>query len=111
MTIKRDLARRVVSLYYSDEIALQAEYHFNKVVVSKGIPNEMPEYNIISEELIVNVIYESGLLESKSAARRMIKQGAVKLDGETIQDIQLKIQPKDQQILKVGKRRFLKVTK
>ena len=64
---------------------------------------------ISKEDLIVNVIFDSGLLKSKGEARRMIKQGAVKLDEERVDDIQATIQPDGEQILKVGKRRFLKV--
>ena len=55
------------------------------------------------------MIFNSGLLKSKGEARRMIKQGAVKLDGESITDIQATITPSGEQILKIGKRRFLKV--
>tara|TARA_B100000029_G_C17547972_1_gene949130 strand:+ start:614 stop:1822 length:1209 start_codon:yes stop_codon:yes gene_type:complete len=109
MDIKRELARRVVELYYDGETAQKAEHHFNTVVVGKGVPDDMPEFSLGSEDLIVNVIFDAGLLKSKGEARRMIKQGAVKLDGETIADIQATIAPKDDQILKVGKRRFLKV--
>ena len=111
MDVKRLLARKIVELYYDEESAILAEKHFNTVVVGKGIPNQMPEFILSSEELIVNVIANSGLLESKGAVRRMIKQGAVKLDGETITDIQASIKPQKEQILKVGKRRFLKVIK
>jgi len=55
------------------------------------------------------VIFDAGILQSKGEVRRMIKQGAVKLDGESITDIQATIAPSGEQILKVGKRRFLKV--
>jgi len=48
-------------------------------------------------------------LKSKGEARRMIKQSAVKLDGVIVDDIQATVSPKGEQILKVGKRRFLKV--
>ena len=109
MELKRELARAVVELYYDAETASQAEKHFNTVVVGKGIPDDIPEFALSSEDLIVNVIFDAGLLQSKGEARRMIKQGAVKLDGESITDIQAKISPKREQILKVGKRRFLKV--
>ena len=109
MDVKRNLARKIVELYYDEESAILAEQHFNTVIVEKGTPNQIPEFILSSEELIVNVIANSGLLESKGAARRMIKQGAVKLDGEKITDIQACITPKKEQILKVGKRRFLKV--
>ena len=109
MEVKRDLARAVVALYYDNKIAQQAEQHFNTVVVNKGVPNEIPEFKLQNEDLIVNVIFGSGLLKSKGEARRMIKQSAVKLDGVIVDDIQATISPKGEQILKVGKRRFLKV--
>ena len=109
MEVKRELARAVVELYYDAETANDAENHFNTVVVGKGIPDDIPEYTLSSEDQITNVIFNSGLLKSKGEARRMIKQGAVKLDGESITDIQATITPSGVQILKVGKRRFLKV--
>ena len=111
MEVKRDLARAVVALYYDNKIAQQAEQHFNTVVVKKGVPDEIPELKLQNEDLIVNVIFGSGLLKSKGEARRMIKQSAVKLDGVIVDDIQATISPRDEQILKVGKRRFLKVIK
>ena len=110
MEVKRELARNVVQLFFNQEIAEKAEVHFNTVVVGKGIPDEIPVYEMDSEDLIVNVIFSSGLLKSKGEARRMIKQGAVRLDDKKIDDIQASISPGDEQILKVGKRRFLKVT-
>ena len=110
MDVKRELARAVVALYYDDETATKAEDHFNTVVVGKGIPDDMPEYDLKGEDLIVNVLFDAGLLKSKGEARRMVKQGAVKLDGKPVDDIQTAITPNGDQILKVGKRRFLKVT-
>ena len=109
MEIKRLLARKIVSLFHNDELAEKAEKHFNEVVVGKGVPDDIPVYSISKEDLIVNIIFNSGLLKSKGEARRMIKQGAVKLDEERVDDIQATILPDREQILKVGKRRFLKV--
>ena len=109
MELKRDLARRIVSLYYDEKIALDAENHFNQVTVSKGIPDEIQEYQLKKEDLLVNIIADSGLLKSKSEARRMIKQSAVKIDGEAIKDIQYKVSVGDSFVLKVGKRKFLRV--
>ena len=110
MDVKRELARAVVALYFDDETATKAEDHFNTVVVGKGIPDDMPEYTLKGEDLIVNVLFDAGLLKSKGEARRMVKQGAVKLDGKPVDDIQKTLTPNGDQILKVGKRRFLKVT-
>ena len=109
MDVKRELARAVVALYYDDKTATKAEDHFNTVVVGKGIPDDMPEYSLKGEDLIVNVIFDAGLLKSKGEARRMVKQGAVKLDGKPVDDIIKTLNPNGEQILKVGKRRFLKV--
>ena len=109
MEIKRLLARMIVSLFHNDELAVKAERHFNEIVVGKGVPDDIPVYSISKEDLIVNIIFNSGLLKSKGEARRMIKQGAVKLDGKRVDDLQATILPDREQILKVGKRRFLKV--
>ena len=111
MDVKRDLARRIISLFYDENTALKAEEYFNSIVVKKGVPKDITEYQCENDESIVNIIFNSGLLESKGEARRMIKQGAVKLDGELISDINFSIKRKKnrESILKVGKRRFLKV--
>lgn len=109
MELKRDLARKIVSLYYDEKIALDAENHFNQVTVSKGMPDEIQEYQLKEEDFLVNIIADSGLLKSKSEARRMIKQSAVKIDGEAIKDIQYKVSVGDSFVLKVGKRKFLRV--
>ena len=109
MNIKRQLAREIVKFYYNEQTAKEAESYFNKIVVGKGIPNEIPCYKLESTDLLVNVIYNAGILKSKSEARRMIKQKAVKLDSNIIIDIQFMISPKTEQILKIGKRRFLKI--
>jgi len=110
MDVKRELARTVVGLYYDNKTATKAEDHFNTVVVGKGLPDDIPEYSLTGEDLIVNVLFDAGLLKSKGEARRMIKQRAVRLDGNPVDDIQTTITPNGDQILKVGKRRFLKVT-
>ena len=55
------------------------------------------------------LFFNSGLLKSKGEARRMIKQGAVRLDDVRISDLNSIVSPKGTQVLKVGKRRFLRV--
>ncbi len=109
MVVKRQLARDIVEFYYDKKTAKEAEFYFNKIVVGKGIPNEIPLYKLQSTDSLVNVIFNAGVLKSKSEARRMIKQKAVKLDSNIITDIHFMISPKNEQILKVGKRRFLKI--
>lgn len=110
MEIKRELARKIVELYYDKDKAIDAENYFNNITVSKGMPDVIDEYKIDEECLLVDIIVGSGLLNSKSEARRMIKQSAVRLDGKVVSDIQLALSPGKERMLKVGKRRFLKVT-
>ena len=110
MGLKRELARKIVTLYHDENKAIEAENHFNQVTVSKGVPDDIDDYQLKEDDLLVNIIADSGLLNSKSEARRMIKQSAVKIDGETVTDIHHKITTSDSFILKVGKRKFLKVS-
>ena len=110
MELKRELARKIVAVYHNENKAIEAENHFNQVTVSKGVPDDIDDYQLKEDDLLVNIIADSGLLNSKSEARRMIKQSAVKIDGETVTDIHHKITTSDSFILKVGKRKFLKVS-
>ncbi len=107
--IKRRLARMIVSLYYDDAAAQAAEEHFDNIFIQKGVPDEMPAASFDAETLLVDIIFDNGMVGSKSDARRMIKQGAVKLDGEQCKDIQHMLKPTDEMIVKVGKRRFLRL--
>tara|TARA_B100000073_G_scaffold82722_1_gene63367 strand:+ start:2655 stop:3866 length:1212 start_codon:yes stop_codon:yes gene_type:complete len=109
MEMKRLLARKVVELYYDSDSALDAENHFNTVVVSKGIPDNIEDFIIEEPMLLVDVIVKANMLSSKSEARRMIKQSAVKIDGNTVNDIYYKILVNENIILKVGKRKFLRI--
>jgi tyrosyl-tRNA synthetase len=65
---------------------------------------------LLGKPLLVNIIKDSGLAESTSEARRLIKQGGVKLDGEKVTDVNLELSPGRTFLLQVGKRRFKKIT-
>jgi len=107
--VKRLLARKIVELYYNADTAKKAEEHFDQVIVNKNIPNDLPEYHIEDEMLIVDVIFDSKMSSSKSEARRLIKQGAVSIDGEKINDTSATLNPGSVCVIKVGKRRFLQL--
>jgi tyrosyl-tRNA synthetase len=106
---KRLLARTLVELYYDNDSAKKAENHFDQVIVNKNIPEDMPEYHIKNEMLIIDIIFESKMSSSKSEARRLIKQGAVSIDGEKIDNPNLALTSDNICVIKVGKRRFLKL--
>lgn len=110
--LKRELARRLVALYHSEEAAVEAEREFDNIFVKKGLPDEMPEHkfdNDIKEVDIIDLIVQVGFAPSKGEARRLITQGGVTIDGEKIDDIKTIIKTDKTRILKVGKRNFIKL--
>ena len=108
--IKRRLARELVAVYHSKEKALEAERNFDRIFVQKAIPDKMEEYTLVEEKQLLEILLEAGLIKSKGEGRRLVKQKAVIIDGETCTDELFQIVPGDKEIvLKVGKSRFLKV--
>ncbi len=107
---KAKLAYEIVKLLHSEEDAKRAEEHFNRVFREKKIPDNIPEFELPKEGLnIVEILYRSGLVTSKSEARRLINQRAVKLNGEPVTNIDTVLKRDGEKVLKVGKRKFLKL--
>ncbi len=117
MKLKEDLAKSIVSFYYSKEIAQEEALKFDYVFKKGGIPSKIPCYYLKENELLGNEIWIVKLLQltnlakSRSDARRLIQQGGVKLDEERIDNVNLKINLNDEYILQVGKRKFVRVIK
>lgn len=104
---KRLLARSLVELYYDSDSALKAEDHFDEVIVNKSIPDDIPEFQIERETSLVDAVFLSKVVASKSEVRRLVKQGAVSVDGKKIDDASFSL--RSGQVIKIGKRRFLKI--
>ena len=110
--IKIDLAKELIARFHSDEAAEQAHQDFIKRFQKNALPDEIPEVTIESGEAMAigNLLKEAGLVASTSEAMRMIKQGAVKLNGEDkVTDGKLMIEVGVEQIYQVGKRKFAKI--
>jgi len=107
--VKMRLAREIVAIYQGDEEVEPAEAAFRRVFQEQEDPEEMPEYSILSAGTIVDVMVDSGLVSSKTEARRLIKQNGVRLDGEVLNDPNMALDLKLPVILRVGKRRFLRL--
>jgi tyrosyl-tRNA synthetase len=110
---KHDLARTLVSMYHGSRAAMEARDHFEKTVVNKEIPEDLPEFRFDAgyNEKLVNIIKDIGFAPSNSEARRLIQQGGVSLNGETISDVHTEItfSVDSKLIIKVGKRKFGKL--
>jgi tyrosyl-tRNA synthetase len=106
---KRLLARKLVELYYDEEFASKAEQHFDQVIVNKDNPDDMFEFSLDQNMNIIEVLHNSDLVGSKSEARRLLNQGAIRIEGEKVSDMNMILSSGNEYIIKVGKRRFLKV--
>jgi len=110
--IKRALAKKLVEMYHSAQSANEAEEEFDKIFIKKEIPDEIPLFEITNgqkEISILDLITTVNFAPSKGEARRLVQQGGVTLDGEKIADITATVQLKPENILKVGKRKFIKI--
>tara|TARA_B110000438_G_scaffold296245_1_gene340625 strand:+ start:2471 stop:3682 length:1212 start_codon:yes stop_codon:yes gene_type:complete len=108
--LKRQLAREIVKLYHDEDAAQKAESDFDALFIKKDIPDDIPEYALSSAETLVSIMVGNNLVSSNGDAKRMIKQGAVKLDDEKVSDLFFEVSPDSEKVLKVGKRKFLRIT-
>jgi tyrosyl-tRNA synthetase len=111
MDAKKQLAWEIVSTFDGDDAADRAAAHFVQVHQEGQLPEDMPTHHLAGPENVVDIIAAAGLARSKSDARRLVQQGAVRLDGEKIVDIEadIAIESGESAVLKVGKRRFLRL--
>ncbi|MCD6169392.1 MAG: tyrosine--tRNA ligase [Candidatus Latescibacteria bacterium] len=110
MELKKQLAKRLVTMYYDLRKAEAAEREFDAVFRKKEVPEQIRVHHLSVNSLwIVKLLTEVGVASSNSEARRLIRQGAVSIDGTRISDPELTIEFKGGEVLKVGKKRFMKL--
>lgn len=110
--IKIKLGKEIVKLYHTEQDANQAEAEFINMFQKKGKPDEIEEVSLGKPEWnIVDLISETEMVSSKSEGRRMVEQGAVKIDDEKVDSYEDIIQIGDGVLVQVGKRKFLTVKK
>ena len=110
--IKFLLCKEIITRFHDAKAAEGAKQDFIQRFQKNAIPDDMPEAKVdLGEGLPIGLLLkEIQLCASSSEAMRMVKQGAVKLNGEKIEDPRAIIQEKDAFILQVGKRKFCRVT-
>ncbi len=108
--IKARLAREITSIYRGEKEAKKAEKEFNKVFSKKENPQKMPEKEInAGEYALSSLLTELKLCSSKTEAKRLTEQGGLKINGETIKNWKEKVIIKKGDIIKAGKRKFVKI--
>jgi tyrosyl-tRNA synthetase len=107
---KRRLARAVTALYWGEAAAEQAERAFDQVFRLGGIPDDIESFALPEEDPVtLPALIRDALGLSGAEARRLLTQGAVKLDGEVIQVQELGRSGLQGRVLQVGKRRFVRL--
>jgi tyrosyl-tRNA synthetase len=108
---KHALARRLVERFHDAEAAAGAAAAFDRVFVAKELPDEIPVVEIPGGEAHLPGVVAEAFGESRSAARRLLQQGAVKCDGEVMpgEPLDVRAEALDGRVLQVGKRRFARI--
>ena len=111
--IKFKLAEEIITRFHDSTAAAKAQADFIQRFQKNAIPDEMPEFQLESEDGTLAIGYAlkaSQLCSSTSEALRMIAQGAVKIDGEKVLDKSKLINSGETVVLQVGKRKYARVT-
>ena len=112
MILKKELALTIVSQFHGKKKAVQAQEEFEQVFQKRQPPKSLPTFplsQLPENPVVVSVLLTAtGLVSSKSKAKRLAGQGGVKLDNKVIIDTQKKLKIKKDFIIQIGKRKFLK---
>jgi len=107
---KDEMAQAVVSRFVDAAAAADAAAEFTRVFAQKALPDELPEVVVSEEEVgLLTLMVNAGLAKSNGEARRLIKQGAVRIDDERVSDERLALVPREGMVLRSGKRGFAKI--
>lgn len=111
--LKRRLGREIVSLYYDDAAAAEAEQAFDLVFKQHKIPDDIAEFSfdLSGEVYLPKVMVDAGLLQSAGEARRLIDGGGVKINGEALAAKSYNVDASALigAVVQVGKRKFAKI--
>lgn len=108
--LKIRLAKEIVTMYHNKKEAERAEKEFNKIFKEKKLPSEIAEIKIKEAELnILDLLVEIKLASSRSEARRLVEQNAVKIDSKIQNNWKAIIIIKPGIVIQVGRRRFKKI--
>jgi tyrosyl-tRNA synthetase len=112
---KEGLALRVITDFHDEKAASEARGEFERIFVNKGQPDKIPEHDVAiydGKVFLPKLLAEIGVASSKAEANRLLKQGAVSIDGEKVAPgvVEVPAEAGEQRLFKVGKRRFARVT-
>jgi len=107
---KKRLAKQIVSVYHGRKAALEAEKEFNQVFKERHLPSDVPVVKVAKKPVnILILLVKTKMAPSKTEAKRLIKQGGVRIDGTIKKDWRELVKVRKGQIIQVGKRKFIRV--
>jgi len=109
MEAKKRLARTIVTEYQGEAAATRAEEYFESKHQRREIPANAQVYRIAEDLWICELMKQLQFTPSTSEARRLLSQGAVRVDGRTITDVNFRFVPGEHKVLEVGKRRVARI--
>jgi tyrosyl-tRNA synthetase len=112
MQAKLELARFIVTRSHGEDAARLAEEHFTRVVREGRVPEDVPEAPLPNENPVhlPALLVDTGLVSSRSEARRLIEQGGLRADGDVLSELDVPRERLSGAVLQAGKRRFLRLT-
>ncbi len=112
--IKFELAHEVTARFHDEAAASEAQAGFTAQFSQGAVPEDMPEHELAASDAdgipLPNLLRDAGLTDSTSESLRMIGQGAVRIDGERVEDKNLRLAAGSSHVYRVGKRRYARVT-
>lgn len=112
MQYKKRLAREIVTIYHNEAEAVAAQENWEKTFSEGGIPDEVPHVTAVAGSFLMDIVAEAKLVESKAEFRRLVDEGAIKImrenNEEKIEDQKFPVT--ETIIVKIGKRKFLKIS-
>ena len=109
MEAKKRLAAAIITEYHDADAARAAREHFESKFQRGEVPANAPVYRIANDIWICELIKQVKFAPSTNEARRLLGQGAVRVDGKVVSDINFRFVPGEHKVLEVGKRRVAKI--
>ncbi len=108
--LKTELAFEIVKIYHGEKSAKEAEEEFNKVFRKHELPEKIPVAILKKRSYdAIDLLLKLNLVKSKSEARRLVNENAVKINSEAIKDLKIKINITSGLVVQIGKKRFVKI--
>ncbi len=110
LNAKKQLARTIVQQFHGKQAAEESEKSFERIIQRGEAPKQIPTLFLPEKQLtVLDLVDKTSATESRSQAKRLIRQGGIEIDGKKVTDTQKKIRVRDGLVVKVGKRNYFKL--